>query len=280
MASAGPWFAVLGFIFTDCVIVQRLTDYIWVGIDSALSRSHVNRVARMFYALRTNIDRLNTYYKQLVIDTPKPGCSPYAPMRYFPSITSYYDDVQHKLVHFHYTGYLENGFDCVTLRANTSTEEQIVVKFVETYSDRAHRLLAGQRLAPKLHYFGSLQFDSKQPTYPKLSMVVMDYVDGKTFALAKPSMDKHATVKVKQEIIRALDLLHGNGLVFGDLRPPNVMVTKDGKGMLIDFDWAGVAGQVLYPHRLSPAVTWPEGVESLDPIETSHDWDMLEKLFL
>jgi hypothetical protein len=36
-ANAGPWFAILGAVFTDKVIAQRLTDYIWVGMDATLT---------------------------------------------------------------------------------------------------------------------------------------------------------------------------------------------------------------------------------------------------
>jgi len=36
-ANAGPWFAILGAVFTNKVIAQRLTDYIWVGMDATLT---------------------------------------------------------------------------------------------------------------------------------------------------------------------------------------------------------------------------------------------------
>ena len=49
--------------------------------------------------------------------------------------------------------------------------------------------------------------------------------------------------------------------------------------MLIDFDWAGEAGQVHYPHLLSSAVAWPKGVRTLDLIKKEHDLEMLGKLF-
>ena len=271
IANAGPWLAVLGFALTDCVIVQRLTDFIWVGIDSALSRSHVNRVARIFYALKTSLDKLRSYYDNI-------GPGKLLP-RYFPSITTYpHENGQH--VQFEYLGYMENGFDCVTLRAQTITEpaQLIVVKFVEQYSERAHRILADQGLAPRLLYHGRLCSDSKPSyTYNSLSMVVMEYIDGDTFDKSK--LNKSMIETVRLELRRALNLLHDKELVFGDLRPPNVMITKDKKVKLIDFDWAGEAGQVEYPHLLSSAVEWPKGVQTLDPIKKEHDLEMLDKLF-
>jgi serine/threonine protein kinase len=253
------------------VIVQPLTDFIWMGIDSAMSRSHVNRVARIFYALKTSLDKLKSYYDNITIGSSRP-----APTRYFPSITTYLDQDQ-KHVQFEYLGYLESGADCVTLHAKTYTEpaQDIVVKFVERYSESAHRLLEQEGLAPKLFYYGAVCSD-KQPSYDSLSMVVMEYLDGVTYASALKT--KTLTTEVKSELRRALRLLHDNGLVFGDLRPPNVMITKK-TVKLIDFDWAGVAEQVRYPHLLSPAVAWPKDVKALDPIKMNHDLEMLDKLF-
>jgi serine/threonine protein kinase len=246
------------------VIVQRLTDYIWVGIDSALSRSHVNRVASIFFALRTSLERLKSHYVNLKLDSDS------AHTRYFPSITTYRGEDGLE-VKFEYLGYLEGGSDCVTLRAKTKNPaREIVVKFVERYSERAHRLLAKEGLAPRLLHFGPLEL------YGSLSMVVMEYIRGETFTKSKMNNDTVETVK--SEIKCALTVLHENGLVFGDLRPPNVMITKEKKVMLIDFDWAGEVGQVRYPHLLSPAVMWPKSAQPLGPILIEHDLEMLERL--
>jgi serine/threonine protein kinase len=267
---------VLGFALTDRVIVQRLTDFIWVGIDSTLSRAHVNRVARIFYALKTSLDKLKSYYVNHTIDSLKP-----APTRYFPSITTYGKGPR-QCVRFKYLGYLESSFDCVTLHAKTDTKptRDIVVKFVERYSERAHRILAKARLAPQLLYYGPVHCDPKQPSYNSLYMVVMEYIDGFTYASAKLAMTKARRATVRSELDRALRLLHENGLVFGDLRAPNVMITKQKEQvMLIDFDWAGEAGQVQYPHLLSSVIEWPQDVQALDPIKKEHDLEMLEKLF-
>ena len=55
VANAGPWIAILGAVITDGVIVQRLTDYIWVVLDSVLNESHITYVARAFYALKVSL---------------------------------------------------------------------------------------------------------------------------------------------------------------------------------------------------------------------------------
>jgi hypothetical protein len=55
----GPWIVVQGAVITDGVIIQRLANYVWVGIDSVLNESHITHVTRVFYALKTSLEKLN-----------------------------------------------------------------------------------------------------------------------------------------------------------------------------------------------------------------------------
>ncbi len=116
---------ILGAVITDGVIVQRLTDYVWVGMDSVLNESRITRVARVFHALKTSLEELRSYYENVKITGDLPVGS-----RYFPSITSYPDNGER--IRFEYVGYLENSSDCTTLRARTPTQD-LVVKFVDRY---------------------------------------------------------------------------------------------------------------------------------------------------
>ena len=199
--------------------------------------------------------------------------------RYFPSITAYCPEGGGH-VKFKYFGFLENCPECITLRAQTETLpiQDIVVKFVDRYGQRAHEILADQDFAPKLLYCGSPHLDDEDPSYESISMVVMEYVDGNTFAVAKKKMSEESIRNVRSQVERALQLLHNSGLVFGDLRPLNVMITKDGRIKLIDFNWAGVEGQVKYPSLISSGIIWAKGVEALAVIRKEHDWEMFEKL--
>ena len=200
IATAGPWFAILGLVFTDSVIIQRLTDFIWVGLDSVLNEAHIKRVSRIFYALRTSLEKLRFYYENL-----KPIANPPAPSRYFPCFTTYsYDD---KVVQFEYIGFLEDGLDCTTLRAQICAypAQDIVVKFVDRYGERVHRLLAKSDVAPALFYYGSPCLN-EEPSYHSLSMVVMDYIDGDTLASAKKGkkLNEKKTQIVRSEVQRAI----------------------------------------------------------------------------
>jgi serine/threonine protein kinase len=79
----------------------------------------------------------------------------------------------------------------------------------------------------------------------------MEHVNGLTLAKAKCKLDEKTAGRVRKEVECALDLLHTKGLVFGDLRPPNVMMTEAKEVKLIDFDWAREYGQVMYPYLIS-----------------------------
>jgi serine/threonine protein kinase len=255
------------------VIVQRLTNWVWVGLDSVLNESRIMHVAQMICALRNSLDRLSRYYKNL---PPTRNLSDGT--RFFPSVTAYRDGG--KTVEFEYLGYLENEPSCTAIRARTRTEpiRDIIIKFVHRYGERAHKILWEEGLAPRLDYCGSLQLDNGQPSYGSLIMFVMEYIPGQSLNNAKGNMDAATKQRVRNEVWRALDLLHTRSMVFGDLRPPNVMVTTAHQVNLIDFDWAGDYGQVKYPCLISPSVSWPAGVEALGVIEYAHDNEMLKQL--
>jgi serine/threonine protein kinase len=272
VATAGPWVTILGAVIIDGVIVQRLTDYIWVGLDSVLNESHITRVARAFNALRASLKKLTSYYESL------DRGNLHDDLRYFPSITAY--PVGNGRANFKYVGFLENSPDCITLRARTEAmpPQDVVVKFADRYGERAHRILADHGYAPKLLYCGSPQLHKDEPSYQSIFMVVMEYADGNTFAVAKQNMSQGSVETVQLAVREALKVLHDHSLVFGDLRPPNVMIASDGKVKLIDFNWAGEEDQVKYPSIISPHIAWPRGVGALAVIRREHDLDMLRNL--
>ena len=97
----------------------------------------------------------------------------------------------------------------ITLRAQTGATpaQDIVVKFVDRYGQRAHQILADKGLAPKLLYCGSPRLVDYEPSYRSISMVVMEYVDGDTFVVAKQKMTKESVERVRSAVRSALELL-------------------------------------------------------------------------
>ena len=55
---------------------------------------------------------------------------------------------------------------------------------------------------------------------------------------------------VKSRLIEAMEALHSNRFVHGDLRLQNVLVVGDSV-RIVDFDWAGLEGTARYPKELN-----------------------------
>lgn len=126
-------------------------------------------------------------------------------------------------------------------------------------------------------------------------MVIMDLIDGPDADGAFQHGDLPPTVI--EDIRNALKKLHEAGLVFGDMRRPNIMLVKsrgaydededvfredEWHGQLIDFNWSGPVGKARYPPTLNKdgRITWAFGVEPAGLIETHHDQDMLENIVI
>ncbi|KAF7321440.1 hypothetical protein MKEN_00664500 [Mycena kentingensis (nom. inval.)] len=123
----------------------------------------------------------------------------------------------------------------------------VVVKFVlGRYGEAEHNVLADHGFAPKLYTARPLAGSSCSASDAQLT-------------------NEH----IKQlEEIRKLMATHK--IVHGDLRSPNVFVCAAGSVKVIDFDWAGKAGDVTYPLNVSPRERSSKAVGG-GKIELSHD---------
>ena len=142
----------------------------------------------------------------------------------------------------------------------------VVVKFATRYNADAHRLLHGQGLAPALCYFARLVGD--------FYMAVTDYVDSDPLSDC-PKQENH--LGIFSQVEKALKLLHGDNLVFGDLRPENIVLDAHGGAKLIDFDFVGTHGVDRYPASFNTTFH-PEGVYRHGIMDKKHDIAMLCKL--
>ncbi len=250
----GPWIAVHGAVLTDAGwVCQPLTDLVNLQFDPYNYRRMLN-VARLFLALRESLQELDAFYK---------GIKHQMPSLLWPSICAYNG------VQFKYLARLvpECHSKAVFKASTLPNNEMIVVKFTDSYNAKAHRLLAEKDLAPKLRYFSGDDKGFKKPG--GLEMVVMDFTEGSNAQLSQQG---------REDVRRALDLLHGENYVFGDLRHPNILNLEDGHAMLVDFDWSGPAEQVFYPMGLNQEIEWPASCGPGTPIRKKDDLFMLGKL--
>ena len=250
---------VLGGVYVNRVITQRLTDYVWLGGDP-FETNEWFFIARLFTTLKTAISRLDNYYNLHVPDLPHsevgryPFIAEYGAERIkFTYLNRPYED---KLLYF--------------AKLDDEPDTFIVVKFVQRYNAYAHRLLANQDLAPKLRYCG-IDDDVR---YGNRFMIVMDYID-------LQHSSSYLTVEQYNSVEKAIGILHEEEIVFGDLRPPNVLV-GDASAMLIDFDWCGKAGQDCYPPEISrdKSIGWHPDVGPCCCMYPDHDIHMLKKFKL
>ena len=85
--------------------------------------------------------------------------------------------------------------------------------------------------------------------------------------------------KKQAEMLREnITHMHSLNFVHGDLIPANMLVSKDGKIYIIDFDWAGEVDNVKYPLFINYANNYPSGAIGGSPITKEHDLAMLNKI--
>ncbi|KZT05463.1 uncharacterized protein LAESUDRAFT_681482 [Laetiporus sulphureus 93-53] len=277
----GPYLSFSAAIWTTDIIVQPLASgLLWLGSPPLISDFEVKRIARMFIALRKGLESLRHRYQQLLFPPPDLG------KRFFPLASSF--PYSGKVVHFNYEKYLKaNDASCLVFSATLDDTNKIVderqvavkrlvIKFVEQYGEKVHKLLAEKGLAPKLYYCGDIWHNdpvANKGCGPR-KMVVMEYIEGERATFAD-------CVKHKERLSEAVDLLHHQKMVHGDIRLPNILISgyPDAPLKLLDFDWAGVQGEARYPGRLSTIIPrdW-DSVKDYGLIEYRHDKFMLEHL--
>ncbi|KAJ2913992.1 hypothetical protein MD484_g6413, partial [Candolleomyces efflorescens] len=271
ISIAGPWLVVLGAVLTSNAVVQRLTNYVWLGHSRVIDDIATKRVARVFTALRQSVAQLKSFYQTL-------SPLPHANDRFFPLARTYVEDHSSQVISFRYTKPLKLADpSCMAFLAETSSGRRVVVKFVERYGAEAHQLLADAGQAPALLYYGKIwhndQF-ARDGCYPR-KMVVMEYLCGET-------VEGMASSATREAVLKAVQHLHGNGFVHGDICRPNIIIV-DGTGdegsrvRILDFDWAEREGKARYPYRLSPEF-WADGVHGNGLILAAHDLEMVERL--
>lgn len=150
----------------------------------------------------------------------------------------------------------------------------VKVKFTPSYCEEAHNLLARQGLAPVLRYCGTVDCGWK--------VVVMDVVAGPNMRDVEKE-NGPIPPRAIRDVENAIFKLHEAEWVFGDLRPPNIMLCdRDDEpqsgAVLIDFDWTGKHGQARYPATLNTTLKWAQGVEPAGIMMKEHDLGMLELL--
>ena len=154
---------------------------------------------------------------------------------------------------------------------------QVLVKLVpRSYSREVHGYMAKNKLAPKL--YGYAEVEGAPTAY------VMEYLDPSIWQTLhqffKPKKDPGVDpFQLREAICKTLKMLDDGDYVHGDLRSNNIMIRTDviEKSVelrVVDFDWAGKAGQVCYPAERNTNIQWPG--KAGEPILKKHDSEMVD----
>ena len=108
--------------------------------------------------------------------------------------------------------------------------------------------------------------------------IVMEYIEGQNLrdilvAKATKSMPVDRALQIAQDIAEALDYAHAQGVVHRDVKPANILITKDGQAKITDFGIAQLDfSHITLPGRAigTPAYMSPEQLEG-GPVDGRSD---------
>lgn len=146
------------------------------------------------------------------------------------------------------------------------------------------RFLREARLSAKIHHPNVVSVHRVGELVPDdCPYLVMEYIDGRTFEdilAAGGPLGEEDVRRILLEVSEALDAAHELGIIHRDIRPGNIMRTRDGERIVLtDFGLAGIletggnvitrltgAGEILGNVRYTP----PEQLQG-DPIQPGSD---------
>jgi RIO1 family len=249
------------------VQVEALTPALRVDCDYRDDRQR-NLLAGFVRALRNAFEGLKKFYESPsgpISDPCGYRSNKHASIdRPFPYKVSYTNKERIECA-FKYKSRLVRGA-LIFLAEHTEPEANaklIVVKFTRTYSEVVHELLASKGFAPELFAVEDLAGGWK--------MVVMEYLSGWVMLGEKPQP------KYKETLKKALRVIHDHGLVHGDVRRPNILVSEDAI-KFVDFDHCGMEGVETYPREWDHRQGREDAKEG-DVLQRCHDDWMLERIF-
>lgn len=249
----GPNFFISGAVLgKDNIYLDRLAPGLWLVPQHD---ADMIVIARVLGSLRILFDDLQEYY----CDCSKNGPE----VQRFPFFQTF--EFQGTERALQYT-------DEIIMHVFSATVQglgEVIVKFCEKYCLDAHCKLEAKGYAPKLYYYGRVT--------PRYIVVVMEKVEGERI---DSYLEQNS---FKEEVLghceSALEVLHSQELCHGDLRIPNMLVRADRKICLLDYEWAGIAGEATYPLMMNHVdIEWPDGAVAGGYIQKEHDFYWLQKL--
>lgn len=150
----------------------------------------------------------------------------------------------------------EGGYGSVLLAYDTRMQRRVAIKRLPFPSDRSGRPvapagLAEARTAALLNH-PSIVTVHEWDTDADEAFIIMEYVDGATVAdLLRASdgpLTLDETAAIVESVADALEFAHENGVLHLDVKPDNVLVTRDGRVKVADFGIAALSSLAGHGH--------------------------------
>jgi serine/threonine protein kinase len=251
---AGPYIGVAGAVFLGRPVCEPLTPV----MPLFYLPHHENIILGTAYvvkALKIALDNLEKFYNNLyqhdqIIQT------------YFP----YFNKVKigETTANLTYVKKVENHyvFQAIMECNDGSSPQHVIIKFAKRYSEACHKECQALEIAPELFFCEQIAGG----WYVVIMEQLMEH--NSLFYLAQDQDKKFMLNKV----IESIKKIHDLGFVHGDMRLPNILIGPGDSIKIIDFDWAGKIGEVVYPPLLNQEIdVWHSDVKAGKKILPEHD---------
>lgn len=134
-------------------------------------------------------------------------------------------------------------------------ERTVALKILKrTLVDSREAALAEARVAARLNHPHVCAIYSVEEI-DGLSVIVMEYLDGSLLTHALEDLSRDRVPRLAAQIAAGLAAAHARDIVHGDLKPANVMITKEGTAKILDF---GLSASQRLPVSDAPDDAPPE----------------------
>jgi eukaryotic-like serine/threonine-protein kinase len=178
----------------------------------------------------------------------------------------------------------EGGMGEVYLALDTELDRQVAVKLIKSNlitTDLMRRFSNERQILAQLNHPNIASLLDGGTTDQGIPFFVMEYVDGQPLDRYADSHGLSTTERLKlfRTVCDAVQYAHQNLIIHRDIKPTNILVTKEGEAKLLDFgiakllapiDSSAVAETATVFRAMTPEYASPEQVKG-DPITTATD---------
>ncbi|MCZ2156580.1 MAG: serine/threonine protein kinase [Bryobacterales bacterium] len=139
----------------------------------------------------------------------------------------------------------------VYLARDTRIGRSVALKTIRLsdFADEERLQLFRERLVREAQSAGILSHENIVTIYDVdeqdgLSYISMEYVEGESLEAMlekRRELSRETLLSLLQQIAEALDFAHSRGIIHRDIKPPNIMVTPNGRVRITDFGIAKIA---------------------------------------